>query len=249
MIAKQVDIKTPDGVADCDFFYPDENGSYPAIIMYTDIGGRRAVFTEMGKRLAAEGFAVLVPNPFYRAGRAPVYENFKFGEEKTTARMNELRAFVTPAGAARDANAFVAFLSAGKHVKGKIGTVGYCMGGGLAMRTAAAEPDKIGTVVSFHGSNLASDAPDSPHTLAPKIKARLYFGFAIEDRTMPPEAVEKLRAALDAAGVDYEGETFAGARHGWCVKDHTVYHEHQAEHAWHHMLQVLQGGSGGHHHH
>jgi carboxymethylenebutenolidase len=248
MIEKQVDIKTPDGVADCDFFYPDEKGAWPAIIMYTDIGGRRPVFTEMGKRLAAEGFAVLVPNPFYRAGRAPVYQNFKFGDEKTTARMNELRAFVTPAGVEKDAHAFVDFLGHDKHVKGGIGAVGYCMGGGLAMRTAAAEPSRVTTVVSFHGSNLATDAPDSPHTLAPKIKARLYFGFAIEDRTMPPEAVEKLKMALDKAGVTYEGEVYAGARHGWCVKDHSVYHEHQAEHAWHHMLEVLKGHSAGHHH-
>jgi carboxymethylenebutenolidase len=118
-----------------------------------------------------------------------------------------------------------------KQVNGKIGTVGYCMGGGLAMRTAAAEPGKVQAAASFHGSQLASDAPDSPHTLAPRIKAQMYFGFAIEDRTMPPEAVEKLKSALNSAGVNYEGEVFAGARHGWCVKDHTVYHEHQAEHA------------------
>lgn len=240
MIEKQIDIKTPDGVADCDFFYPNENGAWPAIIMYTDIGGRRSVFTEMGKKLASAGYAVLVPNPFYRAGRAPVYQDFKFGEEKTTARMNELRAFVTPAGAEKDAHAFVDFLKKDKHVKGKIGTVGYCMGGGLAMRTAAAEPGAVAAVASFHGSNLATDAPDSPHTLAPKIKAKVYFGFAIEDRTMPPEAVEKLKVALDTAGVAYEGEVYAGARHGWCVKDHTVYHEHQAEHAWHHMLELFE---------
>jgi carboxymethylenebutenolidase len=239
MIEKQIDIKTPDGIADCDYFYLDDKGTWPAIVMYTDIGGRRPVFSEMGKRLAAAGFAVLVPNPFYRAGRVPVYENFKFGDEKTTTRMNELRAFVSPSGAARDASAFVEFLSHEKHVKGKIGAVGYCMGGGFAMRTAAAEPDKVAAIASFHGSNLAADAPDSPHTLASKIKARMYFGFAIEDRTMPPEAVEKLKTALDKAGAKYDGEVYAGARHGWCVRDHTVYHEHQAEHAWHHMLELF----------
>jgi carboxymethylenebutenolidase len=165
-----------------------------------------------------------------------VYEDFKFGDEKTTARMGEVRKFVTPAGIESDAHAFVGFLLAQKQVKGKIGTVGYCMGGGMAMRTAAAEPDKVAAAASFHGSQLASDTPDSPHTLAPKIKAQMYFGFAIEDRSMPPEAVEKLKDALDAAEVEYEAETFAGARHGWCVKDHTVYHEHQAEHAWHHLV-------------
>ncbi|HXJ01000.1 MAG TPA: dienelactone hydrolase family protein [Micropepsaceae bacterium] len=244
MIEKQVDIKTPDGVADCDFVYPDENGQWPAVIMYTDIGGRREVFREMAKRLAGEGFAVLVPNPFYRLSRAPVYQDFKFGTEATTARMGEVRKYVTPAGVESDAHAYVAFLGNQKPVKGKIGTVGYCMGGGMAMRTAAAEPGKVAAAASFHGSNLASAEPDSPHTLGPRIKAQMYFGFAIEDRTMPPEAVEKLKSALDAAGVNYEGETYAGARHGWCVKDHTVYHEHQAEHAWHHLVEFFKSTLG-----
>jgi carboxymethylenebutenolidase len=240
VIEKQVDVKTPDGVADCDLFYPEGEGKWPAIIMYTDIGGRREVFVEMGKRLAAEGFVVLVPNPFYRVGRAPVYENFKFGTDATTARMGEVRKYVTAAGTESDAHAFVAYLTGLQQGTGKIGTVGYCMGGGMAMRTAAVEPGKVAAAASFHGSQLASDAPDSPHLLAPKLKANMYFGFAIEDRSMPPEAVEKLKSALDAAGVDYEGEVYPGARHGWCVKDHTVYHEHQAEHAWHHLVELFK---------
>lgn len=237
MIEKQVDIKTADGVADSELFYPDEKGAWPAVIMYTDIGGLRPVFRDMARRLASEGYVVLVPNPFYRVSRVPVYRDpFQFGEEKTTARMGEVRKFVTPAGTERDAHAFVEYLGGLKQVKGPIGTVGYCMGGGMAVRTAAAEPDKVAAAASFHGSQLASAEPDSPHMLAPKIKARMYFGFAIEDRTMPPEAVEKLKSALDAAGVKYEGELYAGARHGWCVKDHNVYHEAQAEHAWHHLV-------------
>ena len=240
MIEKDIDIKTADGVADCALFYPDEKGAWPGIIMYTDIGGLRPVFRDMARRLAAEGYAVLVPNPFYRLSRVPVYQDFKFGTDATTARMGEVRKVVTPAGIERDAHAYVAFLSSQKQVKGGIGTVGYCMGGGMALRTAAAEPDKVAAAASFHGSNLASAEPDSPHTLAPRIKAQMYFGFAIEDRTMPPEAVEKLKAALDAAGANYEGETYPGARHGWCVKDHTVYHEHQAEHAWHHLGEFFK---------
>jgi carboxymethylenebutenolidase len=240
MVEMQVNVKTADGIADCDLVYPDENGKWPAVILYSDIGGRRPVFRDMAKRLAAEGFVVLVPNPFYRVGPTPVYEDFKFGDEKTTVRMGEVRKFVTAAGSESDAHAFVAFLQSQKQVKGKLGAVGYCMGGGMAMRTAAAEPAKVAAAASFHGSQLASDAPDSPHLLAPKIKAQLYFGFAIEDRSMPPEAVEKLKAALDAAGVNYEAEVYAGARHGWCVKDHTVYHEHQAEHAWHHLVEFFK---------
>jgi carboxymethylenebutenolidase len=240
VIEKQIDVKTADGVEDCDLFYPDENGRWPGIIMYTDIGGRRDTFADMAKRLASEGYVVLLPNPFYRLSRAPVYRDFKFGTESTTARMGEVRKFVSPAGIASDAHALVGYLLALKQVNGKIGTVGYCMGGGMSMRTAAAEPEKVAAAASFHGSQLASDAPDSPHTLASKIKAQMYFGFAIEDRTMPPEAVEKLKSALDAAGVKYEGELYAGARHGWCVKDHTVYHEQQGEHAWHHLGEFFK---------
>lgn len=241
MIEKQVDVRTPDGVCDCELYYPSEQGSWPGIIMYSDIGGLRPVSRDMGKRLAAEGFVVLVPNPFYRVSRVPVYHDpFKFGEEKTAARMAEIRPSVTAAGAARDAPAFVDFLLGLKQVNGKIGTAGYCMGGGLAMRTAAAVPGKVGVAVSFHGSQLASNEPDSPHTLAPKIKAEMYFGFAIEDRSMPPEAVEKLKGALDAAGVRYDSELYAGAKHGWCVKDHTVYNEPQAERAWAKMVSVFR---------
>src|SRR5262245_51401121 len=204
MIEKQVDVRTPDGVADCELFYPSEQGNWPGAIVYTDIGGLRPVFRDMGKRLAGDGYVVLIPNPFYRVSRVPVYRDpFKFGEEKTQARMEEVRGAVTAAGAMRDAPAFVDFLLAQKQVKGKIGTVGYCMGGGLAMRTAAALPNSVAACASFHGSRLVSPEPDSAHTVIPKIKAQMYFGFAIEDKTMPPEAVDKLKAALDAAGVQY----------------------------------------------
>src|SRR5215831_12615173 len=130
MIEKKIDVKTPDGVADCELFLPSENGSWPGVIMYTDIGGLRPVFREMAKRLAGEGFVVLVPNPFYRVSRTPVYPDpFKFGEEKTTARMAEVRPSVTAAGALRDGPSFVDFLLSQKQVKGKIGRVGYAHGG------------------------------------------------------------------------------------------------------------------------
>jgi carboxymethylenebutenolidase len=240
MAERNVDIKTADGVADCELFTPDDSGSWPAVIMYADIGGIRPVFRDMARRLASDGFAVLVPNPFYRLSRVPVYRDFKFGDEKTTERMGEVRKVITLENTKRDAHAFVDFLKSQPQVRGKFGTVGYCMGGGMAVWTAAAEPDAIGAAVSFHGGRLATDDPQSPHKLAPKIKAQLYFGFAIEDPSMPPEAIDRLKAALDAAGVKYDGEVYAGARHGWCVKDHHVYHEQQAEHAWHHMLHVFK---------
>lgn len=240
MAEKNVDIKTADGVADCELFTPEGAGPWPGVIMYTDIGGLRPVFRDMARRLASDGFVVLVPNPFYRLSRVPVYQDFKFGDEKTTERMGEVRKVVTPEGVASDAHAYVSFLESQPEVKGGIGTAGYCMGGGMAMRTAAAEPDKVAAAASFHGSQLASDDPKSPHTLAPQIRAQMYFGFAIEDRTMPPEACEKLKMALDSAGVHYEAEVYAGARHGWCVKDHHVYDEPQAEHAWYHMVHLFK---------
>src|SRR5215813_13190586 len=124
MIEKNVDVKTPDGVADCELFYPSESGTWPGVIMYTDIGGLRPVFRDMAKRLAEEGFVVLVPNPFYRVSRTPVYRDFKFGEENTTKRMAEVRPSITAAGAMRDGPVFVDFLLNQKQVKGKIGTVG-----------------------------------------------------------------------------------------------------------------------------
>ncbi len=159
MAEKNVDIRTADGTADCELFSPDGTGPWPGVIMYPDIGGLRPVFRDMARRLASDGYVVLVPNPFYRLSRAPVYRDFKFGDEKTTERMGEVRKVVTPEGTEHDAHAFVSFLGAQPQVMGKISTVGYCMGGGMAMRAAAAEPDKIAAAVSFHGSQLASDDP------------------------------------------------------------------------------------------
>jgi len=237
MIEKQIDIKTSDGVADAELFYPDEKGTWPGIIMYPDIGGIAAGLPRHGAAPCLRRVRRSGPQPVLSGfARAGVSRSVPIRRGEDHRADGEVRKFVTPAGTERDAKAFVGFLSGLKQIVGKIGTVGYCMGGGMAMRTAAAEPDKVAAAASFHGSQLASAEPDSPHTLAPRIKAQMYFGFAIEDRTMPPEAVEKLKSALDAAGVKYEGELYAGARHGWCVKDHNVYHEHQAEHAWHHLI-------------
>jgi carboxymethylenebutenolidase len=155
MIEKQVDVKTPDGVADCELFYSSEQGSWPGVIVYTDIGGLRPVFRDMGKRLAADGFVVLMPNPFYRVSRVPVYHDpFKFGEEKTAARMAEVRPSVTAAGAMRDAPAFVDFLLAQKQVKGKIGTVGYCMG--VALRCGPPPPCPARLLPASHSTVASS---------------------------------------------------------------------------------------------
>ena len=234
MLETKVDAKTPDGAADCEFFAPGEAGKWPGVIMYTDVLGVRPVFRDMARRLVGQGFCVLLPNLFYRASRLPVYAfPPKFGDEKTVARMNEVRPAAAADLIARDVGSYVTALLSRPQAKApEVGAVGYCMGGGIAMRTAAAAPDKVAAAASFHGSSLFTDKPDSPHLLLPMVKARLYFGFAIEDRTMPDDVVEKFKAALNAAGVKWAGEAYAGTKHGWCVKDHTVYNEAQAERAW-----------------
>jgi carboxymethylenebutenolidase len=241
MLEKNVDAKTPDGVADCEFYAPGEAGNWPGVIMYTDVLGVRVVFRDMARRLVSSGYCVLLPNLFYRAAKMPIF-SFPpaFGEEKTVARIAELRPSAASDLIARDVGPYVEALLAQPQTKaGKVGAVGYCMGGGIAMRTAAAAPDRFGAAVSFHGSRICSDDADSPHRLLPMIKARLYFGFAAEDKTMPPEAVEKLKAALIAARSDWDSEVYEGARHGWCVADHNVYNHAQAERAWENMLKIF----------
>lgn len=240
MIETTFDIKTPDGTADAALYAPDA-GPAPGIIIYTDILGNRPAFAEMAARLVKHGYTVMIPNVYYRVSKMPVFDfPAKFGEEKTVARIGELRPSAAPDLIARDVGPYTSALLARPETSGSlIGTVGYCMGGSMALRTAAAMPDAVAAAASFHGSRLYSDEPDSPHLLLPLIRARLYFGFSVEDKTMPVEAVEKFTAALDAAGSDWDGETYEGARHGWCVKDHNVYNERQAERAWAKLMALF----------
>jgi len=238
MIERTVDIATKDGAMETFIVHPERGGAYPVVMLMMDAPGIREELRMMARRLATVGYYVLLPNLYYRAG---VMEIGPLGDTSVRERMMELMNSLTIALIMDDTDALMSRIHTDPAADGRrVGAVGYCMGGGMAMRTAAAEPANVAAAASFHGSQLASDAPDSPHLLAPKIKAQLYFGFAIEDRSMPPEAVEKLKAALDTAGVNYEAEVYAGARHGWCVKDHTVYHEHQAEHAWHHLVEFFK---------
>jgi carboxymethylenebutenolidase len=241
LVETDVEIKTPDGTCDAAFIHP-KSGSYAGVLVWPDAFGLRPSMRGIGKRIAAEGYSVLVPNPFYRVSKAPFTDasNFNFQNPDDMAKLRPLMASVTaPGNGEKDAAAYVAFLDAQKEVNKakKIGTQGYCMGGPLVVRTAASVPDRIGAGASFHGGGLVTDKPDSPHLLAPKIKARMYFGIAANDDEKQPDAKDKLKEAFAAAKVSAEIEVYA-AQHGWCVPDMPVrdgvaiYNKPEAERAW-----------------
>jgi carboxymethylenebutenolidase len=244
-----VDIKTPDGTCDAAFIHP-ATGAYPGVIIWTDALGLRPTFREMGRRLAAEGYAVLIPNPYYRSSKAPgISPNINFQDPGDRAKLMAVMGPVTAPGAAeRDAVAYIDFLDAQPAVKtsAKIGTSGYCMGGALTMRTAAVRPDRVGAGGSFHGGGLVTDKPESPHLLVPKIKARYYFGIAESDDKTQPDAKDKLKAAFAAAHVPAEIEVYAGSIHGWCVPDmplrdgQPIYNQALAERAWGHLTGLFR---------
>jgi carboxymethylenebutenolidase len=244
---RDVDIKTPDGTCNAVFIHPT-TGSHPAVIIWADAFGLRPVMREMGHRLAKEGYSVLVPNPFYRvvrdAGLDP--RTFNFGNQDDRAKLTPLMGSINAAGAAeKDALAFVAWLDQQKEVNKakKIGTQGYCMGGPLVMRTAASS-ERIGAGGSFHGGGLVTDQPSSPHLLAPKIHARMYFGIAKNDDERQPDAKDKLREAMAAAKVPAKIEVYP-SQHGWCMPDFLapptpIYDKPQAERAWAELLALYK---------
>jgi carboxymethylenebutenolidase len=240
VIERDVLVPTPDGKADCYFVAPAK-GKHAAVIMWTDVYGLRPAFRQMGKRLAEAGYAVLVMNPFYRSAKAPIIAPNDPRNEETRKVIAPMRALMTPDAITRDAKAFVAFLDTQKSVskKRKIGTIGYCMGGPLVVRTAAAVPERIGAVGSFHGGGLVTTQPDSPHLLIPQTKAGFLIAIADNDDKQAPEDKAKLRAAFDAANRDAEIEVYAGAMHGWCPPDGRAYHPVQAEKAWSRLLALF----------
>jgi carboxymethylenebutenolidase len=251
VVEKDVDIRTPDGTCDAAFIYP-ATGQHPGVLIWTDIFGLRPVFREFGKRLAAEGYAVLVPNPFYRTAKAPVISDvssFNFQDPASRAKLTQFTGPINAAGAIEsDAKAYVAYLG-GQHQVSKtrkMGTQGYCMGGPLVVKTAAAVPDRIGAGASFHGGGLVTDKPDSPHLLAPKIKASMYFAIAANDDMRQPDAKDKLREAFTAAHVPVEIEVYSMSQHGWCVPDMPmqngmpIYNKPDAERAWSKLLALYK---------
>ena len=240
--ATNVEVSTPDGTADCYFVHPT-SGAHPGVLVWPDALGLRPAFEQMGRRLAESGYAVLVVNPYYRSTRAPVVEEgASFRDAATREVIMPLMRSLSAETNVTDAKAFVAFLDAQDAVDGerKMGTTGYCMGGAMTMRTAAAFPERIGAGASFHGGRLVTDAPDSPHRLVGKMRAHYLFAIAENDDQKQPEAKSVLREAFDAAGLPAEIEVYAGALHGWCPPDSAVYHEAQAERAWSRLLALFE---------
>jgi len=237
-----VEVTTPDGVADCYFVHPS-SGRHPAVIVWPDILSLRPAFRTMGKRLAQSGYSVLVVNPFYREARSPVIpDGAHFGQPEIRELVIPMMRNLTPETHFTDARAFVAFLDQQGPVdtSRKIGTTGYCMGGPIVMRTVAAVPDRLGAGATFHGGGLATEADDSPHLLIPNTSAHMLHCVAANDDESDPDAKVTLRDAYAAAGIPAEIEVYEGAMHGWCSLDSQAYHEAQAERAWSRLLVLLE---------
>jgi len=238
---QDVEITTPDGVADCYFVHPAA-GANAAVLVWPDILGLRPAFRMMGKRLAEAGYAVLVVNPFYRTARSPVVpEGASFQDPDTRNTVMPMAQALSAETHFTDARAFIGWLDQQAAVSKtrKMGTIGYCMGGPMVMRTAAAVPDRVGAGGSFHGGGLASNAENSPHLLIPTMDASFLIAIAENDDASDPQAKDILRQAFDAAGLDAEIEVYVGTLHGWCPPDSAVYDEAHAERAWSRMLALF----------
>ncbi len=249
VVERDVHVKTQDGVCDASYFHP-EHGVHPGVLIWTDVFGLRPTFRAFGRRLAALGYSVLVPNPFYRYAKAPIIadpSSFDFGNAADRHKLGLWTASLyTPEAVERDAESYVEFLDGQAQVDTakRIGTQGYCMGGPLVLRTAARLPERVGAGASFHGGGLVTNAHDSPHLLAPKIKARMYFAIAASDDEKQPEAKDALRKSFAAAGVATEIEVYPGTIHGWCVPDmplhdgRPIYNRPDAERAWGKLVEL-----------
>ena len=249
MMDTDVQVKTAAGVCDAALIHP-QKGSWPGVILFADVFGLRPTMRDMARRLAADGFTVLVPNPFYRTSKPPGLSlDIDFNNPADRAKMDVLRAPLTSEAVMQDASAYVKFLDAQTSVNKsvKIGVFGYCMGGPMTMQAAAANPDRIGAGASFHGGGLVTDKPDSPHLLIPKLKAQYYFGIAMNDDQRQADAKTKLDEAFKSAKLQAKIEVYDGCLHGWRVKDmpkaadgKPIYNQPQAERAWGELLSLFK---------
>jgi carboxymethylenebutenolidase len=219
---------------------PDGIGEFPGVIFLTDIWGIRPANIGMAQRLADKGFAVLMPNAFHRYSRIQPGGWKPKDESDIPKALGTLFTTLTAEQMVSDGKAYVDFLLAQKGVKaGKVGAVGYCFSGQMALRIAAAEPDRVAAAASFHGGFLVTGKPDSPHTVIPRVKARLYFAHAVEDGSATPEQVATLEEALRNWHGAFQSEVYEGARHGWTVPDQPVYNELQAERAFEKLVELF----------
>ena len=231
-----VNVTTPDGAADCYFVHP-ASGTAPGVLIWPDIFGLRPAFHQMGKRLAESGYAVLVVNPFYRAKKAPTAAA---GGATPIQDVMPLARGLNETTHMTDAKAFIGWLDGQASVakNRKMGTQGYCMGGPIAFRTAAAVPERVGAVASFHGGGLVTDAPNSPHLQAAKTKAQFLIAIAANDDARSPNDKIALKDTFATANLPAEIEVYAGSQHGWCPPDSQVYNEPLAEKAWSRLLAL-----------
>jgi carboxymethylenebutenolidase len=238
VVESDVNVKTPDGIADCYFVHP-ATGTAPGVLVWPDIFGLRPAFRQMGKRLAEAGYSVLVVNPFYRKQKAPTAAE---GSATPIQELRPLAQSLNEATEMTDAKAFIAWLDEQPSVAKdrKIGTQGYCMGGPMAFRTAAAVPDRIGAVATFHGGGLVTDKPDSPHLEAAQSKAQFLVAIAANDDARSPNDKIVLKDTFAKANLPAEIEVYTDTAHGWCPPDSHVYNEPQAEKAWSRLLVLYK---------
>ncbi|GAA2408160.1 dienelactone hydrolase family protein [Streptomyces glaucosporus] len=239
-----VDVPVPDGVADAHLARPDDGAPHPAVLFYMDAFGLRPRLREMADRLASAGYTVLVPNVFHRHGRAPVVDlpDFIDADRRSELfrRLGPIMRSLTPEAAMRDAGAYLRWLeTCPAAAGGPVGITGYCMGAGLALRTAGTHPARVAAAAGFHGGRLATDSPDSPHLLAGRITAELYFGHADRDPSMPAGQIARLDEALTAAGVRHRSEVYAGASHGFTQADTAAYDAEADARHWRALLDLL----------
>jgi carboxymethylenebutenolidase len=239
MTFRKIDIQTPAGTCDAYVALPEGPGPFPAVLYYMDVGGLRPGIAESVERIAAKGYYVLAPNLFYRMGRAPVADMAALAGDMP--KMFEMIGALTPQVVVADAKAYIDFLQSQPETDGgKVAVVGYCMSGGMALRTASHDPDRVAAAASFHGAFLGAEDPDSPHHTIAGARAEIYVGLAAEDFVMPEDQVERLRQALDSSGVTYALEVYPGTQHGWTIKGSPIYVEAEAERHWDRLFGLLE---------
>ena len=237
---RAVTIDMGDGSAS-GFLYAEGTTPRRGLLYLTDIGGIRRSMRDAAARIAAQGYTVLLPNVFHRIGEPPFFTPpLNMSDPEVRAIFGKLMSSLPASAMEQDGARYVDFLAAQPETaKQTVVVVGHCMSGAMALRVAAARPDKVAAAASFHGGRLFTDSPESPHLLLPRIESRLYFGHAVKDASMPQEAIDKLGEALSQWGGQYENEVYEGAFHGWTTKDSRVYNEVQAERAFGKLMELL----------